>query len=87
MKDRSYATIYLRSDETTRNYTRRTYSLLEFFGDIGGIQEILFTILGFLIGFMLERKFDAKLVGDLYKVQEYSVDQSEFYPTQLGERG
>ena len=72
----------MRSDEITKNYIRRTYSLLEFLGDIGGIHEILFVILGSLIRFMIERNFNAKLVSDLYKVQKYAVDQSEYYPAQ-----
>ena len=34
-----------------------------------------------MIGNLIERKFNAKLVRDLYKVQTYSKDQSEYYDT------
>ena len=83
LKDRTYAAFYLRSDEITKNYIRRTTSFLEFCGDLGGIQEILFVVFSSLIGYLIERKFDAKLVGDLYKVQTYSRDQSEYYETSI----
>ena len=38
-------------------------------------------IVGYLVGFLIERKFNAELVGQLYKVQKYSIDQSEYYKT------
>ena len=37
LKDREYASIYLRSENSTRVYTRRTYDLLGYLGDLGGI--------------------------------------------------
>ena len=37
LKNREYASIYLRSEDSTRVYTRRTYDLLGFLGDIGGL--------------------------------------------------
>ena len=74
LKDRTYASIYLRSDNITRNYTRRTYSLLEFFGDLGGIFELVWLIFGLFMGKLVERKFNSKLAEKLYKVQKYSVD-------------
>ena len=60
---------------------------MEFLGDLGGIKEILFAIFGYMIGFLIERKFNAKLVGDLYKVQSYSKDQSEYYAAGIDNEG
>ena len=87
LSDRTYAAIYLRADEITKNHIRRTYSLLEFLGDLGGIKEILFALFSYMIGFLIERKFNTKLVGDLYKVQSYSKDQSEYYETGIDNEG
>ena len=74
LKDREYASIYLRSENHTKNYTRRTYDLLSYLGDLGGIYSIIWSLCGLLIGFLIERRFNAALVGELYKVQNYSVD-------------
>ena len=84
LRDRLLARVYFRSENSTNKYTRRTYSLLEYFGDLGGIFEIVWLVIGLMCGKFLERKFNAKLSESLYKVQRYSVDQSEYYNTNDG---
>lgn len=74
VKDQVYAAFYFRQDETTRNYVRRTYDILDYLGDLGGIFELVWLVFSLSIGFLIARQFNAKLVSDLYKVQEYSVD-------------
>ena len=68
LKEREYAAIYIRSENFSRNYTRRTYGLIEYLGDLGGIQEIIFAVCGYLVGFLIQRMFNAELVQDIYKV-------------------
>ena len=37
LKDKVFAKFYLRQSHITRTYTRRTYDILDYFGDLGGI--------------------------------------------------
>ena len=53
LKDFEYATFYLRQDQTMRRYTRRTYDFLDWFGDLGGIQQLLWLIINAMIGFLI----------------------------------
>ncbi len=53
LKDFEYATFYLRQDQTMRKYTRRTYDFLAYFGDLGGIQQLLWLCINYLIGFLI----------------------------------
>ena len=84
LKDREYASIYLRADNSDKHYKRKTYDLLAYIGDLGGIHQLIWLIGGLLVGFIIERKFNLSLVKELYKVQKYSVDQSEYYKTGAG---
>ena len=74
----------MRSESTDWYYKRETYDLLAYIGDVGGIHQLLWLIGGLLIGFLVDRKFNARLVKELYKVQQYSADQSEYYKTEEG---
>ena len=49
-------------------HSRKTYSLLELFGDLGGLAGLLSTILGTLIGPWAAFKFDFKAIQKLYFV-------------------
>ena len=85
--ERKYASFFLRQDDTSRTYTRKTYDILVYLGFIGGINALLYKLIGFTVGFLIKRQFNQKLVSDLYKVQQYSVDQSEYYKTDKDVRG
>ena len=53
LRDVEYATFYLRQDQTTKTYTRTTYDFLDWFGDLGGIQQLLWLIINAAIGFLI----------------------------------
>ena len=61
--------------------------MIAWFGDLGGIQQFIWLIINGAIGFLIERRVMSKLVGDLFTVQNYTVDQSEYYATSRGKDG
>ena len=60
--------------------------MLQFLGDIGGLIEIIFLFCSGLVYLIVDRNFKAAIIRDTYKVQKYSRDQSEFYPSQLSKK-
>ena len=51
LADREYISIYLRADDTQRNYKREEYDVLTYFGDLGGLFD-------FILMFSLKLKKD-----------------------------
>ena len=46
-----------------REYRRVTYSLLEYFGDLGGLIDIIFIIGALFVNTIIERQFNAAIIG------------------------
>ena len=74
-----YATIYLRTSQSVREYRRSVGSMLDFLGDTGGLFEIVALFVYVIIKLVVERNFRAAIISDAYKVQKYNRDQSEYY--------
>ena len=74
-----YATIYLRTSQSVREYNRSVGSMLDFLGDTGGLFEIVALFVYVIIKLVVERNFRAAIISDAYKVQKYNRDQSEYY--------
>ena len=77
--DDHYITLQIKADPVKRIYTRQVGSLLEFLGDIGGLIEIVFITVAGIMTYVIDRKFKAEIITDMYKVQKYSRDISEYY--------
>ena len=60
---------------------------MAYVGDLGGIYGGIWAPMAFCLSFIIERVFLSKLVSMIYKGQEYTVDNSELYPTDRGIRG
>ena len=76
-----YLSVYFRSHPIKKIYTRSIGSLLEFLGDIGGMIELVLLFFAGIMSFIIGRSFRAAMISDTYKVQKYSRDLSEFYPS------
>ena len=68
IEDRTYVSVYLRHDTRSRLYKREEYDLLTYFGDVGGLLDIVL-----LFGFALSspfigRLFHAALVKENYRI-------------------
>ncbi len=77
--DKEFYKIYLRADTTSRHYRRETYSLLEYLGDLGGLIDIIFIMCAAFVGTIIDRQFNAAMVGQTFQVQEYTADQTDLY--------
>ena len=53
--------------------------MLEFLGDIGGLIEIVGLTIATVMAFIVERRFYGAVISDMYKVQKYTRDNSEYY--------
>ena len=71
--------LYLRHDPVMTIYIRSVQSMLEFLGDIGGLIQIVALFVFGFVGFIIERNFKAAILSDVYKVQKYHRDNTEFY--------
>lgn len=70
--------VYMRYDKAYDSYSRKIYSVLEFLGDIGGFKETLLMFGQFVIGFIVERLFYAKIMKNIYHTRKYKDDRT-FY--------
>jgi hypothetical protein len=61
-EDGTYATFYFRIDSKYYVYSRDVYTVLEFLGDIGGLQSALFTVGYFLITFVTKKLYLSSLI-------------------------
>ena len=66
--DNRLVSIYLRADSVKRVYTREYESMLQFFGDMGGLIEICFLTISLLVYLVIERNFMAAIISDTFKV-------------------
>ena len=83
LSERRYFKFYLRADQIKNNYKREEYDLLQYFGDIGGLLEIV-TLVGWYMSFALvSRLFQAALVEGTYRKQEYSPGNTQYYETRV----
>ena len=62
MSDRSYFKFYLRAESVQSYYKREEYDLLQYFGDLGGLLEIVMVVGWYLSFAMVSRLFQAALV-------------------------
>ena len=53
--------------------------MLAYLGDVGGLIEIVFLTIGGSMAFIIDRNFTAAIIRDVYKVQKYTRDHSEYY--------
>jgi len=67
--DDGYLDIYFRLDEMAVNYTRNEYSLFVWLAMLGGIQKIIKTYFGRLIGVLAGRKFINEMLTELFYVK------------------
>ena len=62
-QDKSYYKIYLRADTTANQYSRVTYSLLEYMGILRGLYSIIYVIVAYSVNNIIQRQFNAALMG------------------------
>ena len=71
--------MYLRLDPVKNIHIRSVQSMLEFLGDMGGLIQIVFLVSWGIVVILLERNFKAAIISDIFKVQKYNRDTTEYY--------
>ena len=66
---RQYFKFYLRAEQLQNTYKREEYDLLQYFGDLGGLLEIVMLIGWYLSFALVSRLFQAALVERTYRWQ------------------
>ena len=80
--DRSYVEINLRASSIKRVYKREVVDVLTYLGDLGGLLDVLLVVGQMLTSIVASKLFTAALIGQLYRIQEYMRDFTQYYQTQ-----
>ena len=81
LADREYLAIYLRADKEKTRYTRISYDMLTYLGDLGGLLDIVLMFGSLCTGFFARKLFQAALIRQAYRIQSYYRDFDQFYQT------
>ena len=77
--DNELYTMYLRASPSTRTYSRISYTMLNYLGDLGGLIDIVWILGGVITAILIRNKFEAAVISDSYQIQKYNRDYSEYY--------
>ena len=83
VKDREYVSLYLRADQMHNFYKREEYDLMTYFGDLGGLQGVVFGLGWFFSVGMVTRLVKGKMIEKTYRWQNYDVDDTQYYETKI----
>ena len=79
--DRTYLSLFFRAENQSRQYKRVGYDVLTYLGDLGGLLDFVL-MFGFLFTSCFATKlFSAALIGQVYRIQRYAKDFTQFYQT------
>lgn len=67
-EDREYVKLYLRADAQLRFYKREEYDLLSYFGDLGGLLDLVMLSGWLLSTLFVSRLLQASLVKSAYRI-------------------
>ena len=76
LAEREYIGIYLRTQNEQRVYKREGYDILTYFGDLGGVFDLLFLTCSLFSGLVTARFFQASLISAAYRIQETAASFS-----------
>ena len=60
-------------------YKREAYELIEYFGDLGGLFEIVQLLAYFLTAGIIKRLYHAAIISNTYSIQHYDRDNYHYY--------
>ena len=63
------SSIFIRYDSKYYSYNRQVYSILEYLGDIGGLQQMLYLIGLMLISYFTRRLFISSILTEMYQIK------------------
>ena len=66
--EREYISIFLRADSEKRMYTRVSYDILTYLGDLGGLLDLVLVVGSLCSSFFTRRLFTAALIRQAYRI-------------------
>ena len=63
---KTYMALYIRLDKKYQIYERQIYSILDLFGDTGGLVEAVHVFGLLLVSFIASRQFEAAMIRKVY---------------------
>ena len=79
--DREYINIFIRAGMESNFYKREGYDLLTYLGDLGGLFDIVYIVGSIITGLLTSKIFTATLISQLYRIQNYMKDETQYYET------
>ena len=62
-ENKIYYRMYMRADTTANQYSRITYSLIEYIGILRGLYSIIYVAIAYSVNNIIQRQFNAALLG------------------------
>jgi len=75
--DTSIISVYIRLDKLSSTYTRQVYTVLNFLGDIGGLQSILYIAAFWLVSALTYQLYYRELAQQVIQVDFDTLDKKE----------
>ena len=76
----------MRYDKSYEKFSRKIYSILEWFESIGGFKETIKMICEISVYLLVEKLFFAKIMKNIYHVRKYKDDPTFFNSEEYKER-
>ena len=67
-----FSVIYVQLSEKALTQTRRYTTLIEVLGDVGGLMEVLLTVLNIILSFIIDNLYEKTLINNLF---EFDLDK------------
>jgi hypothetical protein len=69
--------LYLRYDKEYYIYNRQVYALLQYLGDVGGLQQMMYLAGLMLVSYFRQRLFDSSLMKEMYQMKFFRGIRNE----------
>lgn len=67
--DGKLISLYLRYDKEYFIYNRQVYALLQYLGDVGGLQQMIYLAGLMIVSYFRQRLFDSSLMKEMYQTK------------------
>lgn len=81
------AQVYIRMDKSYDEYSRQVGDLLALLGNIGGLREALFGIVGLFVSYLSQKIFMSAIVKKIYMFRNYDNIKHELRNKSIRENG
>jgi len=77
LRDQTLTAFYLQSDSMHRIYSRSTYGVTDYLGDLGGLFDILMLFGVSLTSFITHKLWVGSMIRQFFQIQKYFMDETD----------